>query len=111
MLQPLGISKTWTTPLNLQSDGMVERNMKTVVGHLRKVVSGHQRDWDERLPIFLLVYQASTIETTGLTPASMVFGTELHLPRDLLFESLPNKVNNISDLMDWLTSIITPVKI
>jgi transposase InsO family protein len=83
----LGISKTWTNPLNLQSDGMVERYVKTEEKHLRKVVSAHQTDWDERLPIFLLAYRASTHETTGAMPASMVFGTELCLPCDLLFRA------------------------
>jgi hypothetical protein len=33
---------------------MVKRCVKTAEEHLRKVVSAHQRDWDERLPIFLL---------------------------------------------------------
>jgi hypothetical protein len=45
----------------------------------------HQRDWDARLLIFLLAYRASTHDTTGLTPTSLVFGRELQLPCDLLF--------------------------
>jgi hypothetical protein len=45
-----------------------------------KVVASHQRDWDERLPLFLLAYRASTHDTTGLTPVSLVFGRELRLP-------------------------------
>ncbi|PNF43660.1 hypothetical protein B7P43_G16174 [Cryptotermes secundus] len=47
VLQRLGVSKTRTTPLHPQSDGMVERYVKTIEEHLRKVVSSHQRDWDE----------------------------------------------------------------
>jgi hypothetical protein len=35
ILQHLGVSKTRTTPLHPQSDGMVERNIKTVEEHLR----------------------------------------------------------------------------
>jgi len=52
----LRVNKTRTTPLHPQSDGMVERYVKTIKEHLRKVVSTHQWDWDERLPIFLLAY-------------------------------------------------------
>jgi len=52
VLEWLGVSRT--TPLHPQSDGMVECYMKTVEEHLQKVVSAHQWDWDERLPIFLL---------------------------------------------------------
>jgi hypothetical protein len=55
---PIGmiVIKTWTTPLYAQSDGMMERFMKTVEERTRKVVSKYRRDWDERLPIFLLAY-------------------------------------------------------
>jgi hypothetical protein len=56
VVERLAVSKTRTTPLHPQSDGMVEHYVKTVKEHLRKVVSPHQRDWDERLPIFLLAY-------------------------------------------------------
>jgi transposase InsO family protein len=48
ILQRLGVSKTRTTPLHPQSDGMVERYKKTVEEHVRKVVASHQRDLDER---------------------------------------------------------------
>jgi hypothetical protein len=76
---------------------MVERYVKTIEEHLRKVVSTHQRDWDERLPIFLLVYRASTHDTTGMTPTNMVFGRELRLPCDLLFGAPPDKEQSTAD--------------
>jgi hypothetical protein len=77
VLQCLGVSKTRTTPLHPQLDGMVERYIKTIEEHLRKVVAQHQRDWNERLPLFLLAYRAASHDTTGLTPSSLVFGREL----------------------------------
>jgi transposase InsO family protein len=84
VLQCLGVKNTRTTPLHPQSKGMVERYIKTVEEHLRKVVALHQRDCDARLPIFLLAYRASTHDTTGLTPANLVFQRELRLPCNLL---------------------------
>jgi transposase InsO family protein len=48
VLEQMGVSKTRTTPLHLQSNGMVECYVTTIKKHLRKVVSTHQRDWDER---------------------------------------------------------------
>jgi hypothetical protein len=87
----------------------VERYIKTVKEHLRKVVTLHQRDWDARLPIFLLAYRASTHDTTGLTPANLVFGRELRLPSDLLFGAPPDKelptINHAADLVDRLHDI------
>jgi transposase InsO family protein len=76
VLQRLGVSKPRTTPLHLQSDGVTERYIKTVEEHLRKVTT-HQRYWDARLSVFLLAYRAFTHGTTGLAPASPVFGREL----------------------------------
>jgi hypothetical protein len=85
---------------------MVEHYFKTVEEHLHKVVASHQRDWDERLPFFLLAYRASTHDTTGLTPASLVFGRELRLPCDLLFGAPPDKerhtTDHAADLVDHL---------
>ena len=72
-MQRLGVRNACTTPLHPQSDGMVECYVKTIEEHLRKIVTSHQRDWDERLPLFLLAYRASTHDTKGLTPASLVF--------------------------------------
>jgi hypothetical protein len=97
VLQRLGVSKTRTMPLHPQSDGMVERYVKTIEEHLRKVVTSNQRDWDEKLPLFLLAYRATTHDTTGLTPASLVFGRELRLPRDLPFGVLPDRERPTTD--------------
>jgi hypothetical protein len=90
-LQHLGESKTRTTPLQPHSDGMLERYIKTIEEHQRKVFASHQRDWDDILPLFILAYWQSTHNTTGWTPATLVFGRELRLPCDLLFGVPPDK--------------------
>jgi transposase InsO family protein len=109
VLERLGVNKTHTIPLHPQLDGMVERYIKMVEEHLRKVVASYQRDWDARLPMFLLAYRASTHDTTGLTPANLVFGRELRLPSDLLFEAPPDKeqptIDHAADLADQLRNI------
>jgi hypothetical protein len=109
ILQRLGVKKTRTTRLHPQSDGTVELYIKTVEEHLWKVVTSHQRDWDARLPIFLLAYRASTQDTTGLTPASLVFGREFRLPCDLLFGIPTDKerpsIDQAANLMDHLHDI------
>jgi hypothetical protein len=88
---------------------MVERYIKTIEEHLRKVVTSHQRDWDEGLPLFLLAYRTSTHDATGLTPASLVFGQELRLPYNLLFRVPPDKerptTDYAADLVDHLHDI------
>jgi hypothetical protein len=84
VLQCLGVNKTRTTSLQPQLNCRVDRSIKTVEEHLKKVVASHQRDGDARVPIFLLAYWAST-DIMSLIPASLVFGRELSLPCGLLF--------------------------
>ncbi|KAG5886025.1 hypothetical protein JTB14_023666 [Gonioctena quinquepunctata] len=81
----LNIRKTRTTALHPQSDGMVERMNRTINRHLSKVVSDHQRDWDQYLHLFLMAYRSAVHESTGQTPASIIMGRELRLPCDLKF--------------------------
>lgn len=85
----LGIKKTRTTALHPQSDGMVERMNRTVGKYLTKVVSDHQRDWDKYLHLFTMAYRSSVQESTGETPACIMFGREMRLPCDLEFGCKP----------------------
>lgn len=91
MCDTLGIKKTRTTPLHPQSDGMVERMNRTMGRYLSKVVSDHQRDWDQYLHLFLLAYRSSVHESTGHSPANILFGRELRLPCDLQFGIRPEE--------------------
>ncbi|KAG5888709.1 hypothetical protein JTB14_035774 [Gonioctena quinquepunctata] len=87
----LNIRKTRTTALHPQSDGMVERMNRTINRHLSKVVSDHQRDWDQYLHLFLMAYRSAVHESTGQTPASIIMGRELRLPCDLKFGIPPGQ--------------------
>ena len=70
--------------------------------HLSKVVESHQKDWDQHLPLFLMAYRAAVHDTTGYTPARLVFGRELRLPCDLMFGS-PNVADQeVEDYADKL---------
>jgi hypothetical protein len=76
---------------------------------LWKIIVRHQSGWDGRLPLFLLAYRAATHDTTGLTPACLVFGRELQLPCNWLFGALPDKewptTGYAADLVDHLCDI------
>jgi hypothetical protein len=64
--------------------------MKAVEEHLKNILM-HQRDWDERLPIFLLSYRGLTSGTTSMIPSRMVFGSELLLPCILFSWGFPQQ--------------------
>ncbi|GFV79398.1 uncharacterized protein TNCV_1903701 [Trichonephila clavipes] len=85
----LAINKTRTTALHPQSDGMVQRFNRTILNSLYLLVSSNQKDWDKKLPFFLLAYRSAAHETTGCSPSQMLFGRDLRLPADLPFSRPP----------------------
>jgi hypothetical protein len=88
-----------TTTLHLQLNSMAHHYIRTVEEHLRKVFISHQRGWDSILLIILLAYRASTHDTMGLTPASLVLRREFQLPCHLLFWAPPTR--NEPQLIMW----------
>ncbi|UYV84725.1 K02A2.6-like [Cordylochernes scorpioides] len=109
MCKLLGSHKTRTTPLHPQSDGMVERFNRTLASQLSLFVAQNQRDWDSQLPILLMAYRSSVHETTGYSPAKMLFGRELKLPCDLIF-GCPNSFGEGSnEFVDRLHSRLEKV--
>lgn len=83
IMEILGIKKTRTTALHPQSDGMIERLNRTILDYLTHFVEKNQKDWDEWVHLFVFAYRSSVHETTGQTPARMLFAENLRLPSDL----------------------------
>ena len=78
-----GIHKTRTTAGYPQGDGMVERFNRTLLNSLATVVSQHQRDWDDHVPLVLLAYRTAVHESTGMAPCVAMLGRELRGPVEL----------------------------
>ena len=79
----LGIDKTRTTVRRPQSDGMVERAYRSIQNMISSYISDSQDDWDEHIPLLMMAYRSSIHESTGVSPAMMMFGRELTLPVDM----------------------------
>ncbi|MEW8544975.1 MAG: reverse transcriptase domain-containing protein [Candidatus Thiodiazotropha sp.] len=79
----LGIDKTRTTVRRPQSDGMVERANRSIQNMISSYISDSQDDWDENIPLLMMAYRSSIHESTGVSPAMMMFGRELTLPVDM----------------------------
>ena len=80
MCNLLGMTKTRTTPLHPQSDGLVERFNRTLEAQLSMFVEDHQKDWDQLVPLMLMAYRTAVHKTTGCTAASLMLGRDLKLP-------------------------------
>ena len=83
MCRLLGTTKTRTTPLHPESDGMVERFNRTIESQMSKFVDANQHDWDVHVPLLLMVYTSSVHDTDGCAPAQLFLGEDLRLPIDL----------------------------
>jgi len=86
----LGVSKTRTTLLHPQSDGLVECFNRTLATQLAILTSHHQRDWDRHLPLVLWSYRTAVQESSRCMPAALMLGRELRTPVDLVFGAPPD---------------------
>ncbi|UYV75054.1 DUSP19 [Cordylochernes scorpioides] len=53
------------------------KKMSPLTQHLTMFVDKNQREWDQHLPILLMAYRSAEHESTGYSPARMLFGHEL----------------------------------
>ena len=81
----LGIKKTRSSPYFAQLAGLVERLNSTVEAMLTKLVSEHQRDWDQYLQLAMWAYRSAPHASTGYSPSMMMYGREMTMPVDLVF--------------------------
>ena len=81
----LEIDKLRSTGYRPQTNGQLERFHRTLNSLLGKVVSEHQRDWEDHVNPALAAYRATVHESTGFTPNFLMFGREVNLPLDLAY--------------------------
>ena len=80
----LHIHKTRTVPFNPKSDGLVERDNRTIKQMLTTMVNEVRNDWDDHLPYIMMAYRASVHEVTLL-----MLNHETNLPIDLMIGAPP----------------------
>ena len=86
----LGIEKTRTTPYRPQSDGLVERFIRTLRQMLSIYVQENQRDWDDHLPYLLMAYRSTVHKSTKCTPNQLMIGREINCPIDVMVGPPPD---------------------
>lgn len=85
----LGITKTRTSPYHAQSDGLVERQNRTLKDKLAKYISHTGGEWYQYLPQAELAYNSSVHSGTGFSPFFLVHGREPNLPLDVMLNCSP----------------------
>ncbi|MCP4195357.1 MAG: transposase family protein, partial [Planctomycetaceae bacterium] len=81
----MGIVKVRSTAYHPQTNGLVERQNRTLIAMLRVYLSRYQDDWDEKLHIVLFAYRTAVHCTTKETPYRAVYGAEARTCLDWIF--------------------------
>ena len=74
----LGVDKTRTTPYHPQSNGMVERQNRTIQQMLSAYVNDRRDDWRNHLDLITMAFRSSVHESTQCTANLILFGTEVN---------------------------------
>ena len=81
----LGIEAKYSAPFHFMSHGSVERVNSTIENILRKLIM-ENREWDKLLPFIAFALREARHDSTGYSPAELVFGHQfrglLHVLRE-----------------------------
>ncbi len=84
-----GITKCNVMVYHLASNGMVERQNRKIIQHLRTLVGDVSSTWHEWMPQVMASLNSSLHRSIGDTPHYVVFGQDQKLPYSLLLEEEP----------------------
>ena len=76
-----------SSPYRPQTNRAVEATNKNIKNILTKMAVTY-KDWAEKLPFALWGYRTSICASTGATPYSLVYGSEVVLPTEVEIQSL-----------------------
>ncbi|OMJ23518.1 Retrovirus-related Pol polyprotein from transposon [Smittium culicis] len=76
----LNINHTPTTTYRPQSNGQVERLIRTLKNTLAKLCNDNLEDWDAYIWKALLSIRSMKNQSTGFSPASLLYGQNITLP-------------------------------
>ena len=82
-----GIKKIQTTGYNSTGNSHVERFHRFLNAAMTILYDKHSTEWDLHLPALLFSYRVTPHETTGYSPAYLLYGRHPNLPTDLLFDA------------------------
>ena len=89
----LGITHGYTSPYHPQSNGLSERQVRTVLEYVRKYVDGN--DWLGLLSNIQFAHNTVPSRGTGYSPYEAVFGTPCKLPTNIYQPVKPNYAANV----------------
>jgi hypothetical protein len=103
LYKTLGIAKRHTVAYNPQGNGLVERLNQTLIDSLSHLVNESQENWCQQVPLALLAFRTAFHRSIQETPAYLMYGRDLMLPYDLIFN---DKFRTYSDTRSYAQNLI-----
>ena len=85
------VAQAHSTTYHPQTNGLVERQNRTLVSMLRVYCSRYMTDWDRYLPQVMGAYNSTQNSTTGVSPHMMLTGHEKSLPLTFFYPEYEGK--------------------
>ena len=85
------VAQARSTTYHPQTNGLVERQNRTLVSMLRVYCSRYMDDWDKHLPQVMGAYNSTEHSTTGISPHMMLTGHEKALPLTFFYPEYEGK--------------------
>ena len=85
------VAQAHSTTYHSQTNGLVERQNRTLVSMLRVYCSRYMDDWDKHLPQVMGAYNSTEHSTTGISPHMMLTGHEKALPLTFFYPEYEGK--------------------
>jgi hypothetical protein len=85
LIKLMGTTHITTLPYSKEENAIVERSNKEVMRHLRALVfdMGCHTDWSLKLPLVSRIMNSTVHSATGVSPASLLFGSSVNLDRGI----------------------------
>ena len=94
LMKRLHIAQVHSTTYHRQTNGLVERQNRTLVNMLRVYCSRYMTDWDNFLPQVLEAYNSTQHSTTGISPFMMLTGRERATPLMFFYPEYEGKMTS-----------------
>ena len=89
------IAQAHSTTNHPQTNGLVERQNRTLVNMLRLYCSRYMTDWDKYLPQVVGAYNSTQHSTTGISPFMMLTGRERAMPLTFFYPEYEGKTTSL----------------
>ena len=97
IFEAFAIKHVRTSGYHPQTNGLAERQCRTLTDMIALYTNDNQKDWDKFLPFLVFAYNTARHDTTKTSPFYLVYGREPRLPIDVTM-NLPSAFDITDDI-------------